>query len=242
MSGVAEAGEAATPERSDLGLRTDGTPASLPHPCSAPPAGATERGHDQLCYPRPLMGYFKHASAVVDDGAEIGDGTKVWHFCHVSSGARIGARCVLGQNVYVASTAVLGNGVKVQNNVSIYDGVTVEDFAFLGPSAVFTNVHNPRSEIERKDEYRPTRVGRGVTIGANATIVCGHDIGDYAFIGAGAVVTADVPDYALVIGVPARQIGWMCRCGVRLEVEGPTAYCAACGRAYRASRGALCEA
>lgn len=188
------------------------------------------------------MSFFKHESAYVDKGAEIGEGSKVWHFSHVSAGARIGQRCVLGQNVYVAATAVLGNGVKVQNNVSIYDAVVIEDFAFLGPSAVFTNVVNPRSEIERKDEYRPTRIGRGATIGANATIVCGHDVGDYALIGAGAVVTANVPAYALVIGVPARQIGWICRCGVRLEVDGPTAYCAACGRGYRAEGNALCEA
>jgi UDP-2-acetamido-3-amino-2,3-dideoxy-glucuronate N-acetyltransferase len=188
------------------------------------------------------MGYFKHESACVDEGAEIGEGTRVWHFSHVSSGARIGAKCVLGQNVYVASTAVLGRGVKVQNNVSIYDGVTVDDHAFLGPSAVFTNVINPRSEIERKDEYQPTRVGRGATIGANATILCGHEIGDYAFIGAGAVVTANVPAYALVIGVPARQIGWICRCGVRLEIDGASGYCAACGRGYRLDGEALCEA
>jgi UDP-2-acetamido-3-amino-2,3-dideoxy-glucuronate N-acetyltransferase len=188
------------------------------------------------------MGYFKHASAVVDDGAEIGEGTRVWHFCHVSSGARIGPGCVLGQNVYVASTVVVGAGVKIQNNVSLYDGVTVEDHAFLGPSAVFTNVINPRAEIERRDEYRPTRIGRGATIGANATILCGNRIGDYALIGAGAVVTANVPAYALVIGVPARQIGWICRCGVQLEVEGGAAYCAACGRGYRMEGEALCEA
>lgn len=188
------------------------------------------------------MGYEKHDSAVVDPGAEIGDGTRIWHFCHISGGARIGAHCVLGQNVYVAPTVTVGNGVKIQNNVSLYDGVTVEDFAFLGPSAVFTNVINPRSEVARKDEYHPTRIGRGATIGANATILCGHDIGDYAFVGAGAVVTANVPPYALVIGVPARQIGWICRCGVRLEVEGGAAYCTACGRGYRIEGGLLCEA
>jgi UDP-2-acetamido-3-amino-2,3-dideoxy-glucuronate N-acetyltransferase len=188
------------------------------------------------------MGWFKHATAVVDDGAVVGEGTKIWHFCHVSAGARIGARCVLGQNVYVAPSVVLGEAVHVQNNVSLYDGVTVEDHAFLGPSCVFTNVHNPRSEVSRKHEYRPTRVGRGVTIGANATIVCGHDIGDYAFLGAGAVLTADVPAYALVFGVPARQAGWMCRCGERLEVPGGAAYCTACGRGYRMVGDHLVEA
>jgi UDP-2-acetamido-3-amino-2,3-dideoxy-glucuronate N-acetyltransferase len=135
------------------------------------------------------VGWFKHESAIVDDGAMIGDSTKIWHFCHVSSGARIGAGCSLGQNVYVAATAVIGDRVRVQNNVSLYDGVVVEDDAFLGPSAVFTNVINPRSEVSRKDEYLPTRVGVGATIGANATIVCGTTLGRYAFVGAGAVVT-----------------------------------------------------
>ncbi len=188
------------------------------------------------------MAFFKHATAVVDDGAEIGDGTRVWHFTHVACGARVGSGCVLGQNVYVAPTVIVGNGVKIQNNVSLYDGVVVEDHAFLGPSAVFTNVINPRAEIERKHEYQPTRIGRGATIGANATILCGNEIGDYAFIGAGAVVTANVPAYALVLGVPARQVGWICRCGIRLDVEGGAAYCAACGRGYRTEGEALCEA
>jgi UDP-2-acetamido-3-amino-2,3-dideoxy-glucuronate N-acetyltransferase len=189
------------------------------------------------------MAFFKHDSSIVDPGAEVGEGTKIWHFCHVAGGARIGAGCTLGQNVYVAGTVVVGAGVKIQNNVSLYDGVTVEDHAFIGPSAVFTNVINPRSEIDRKGEYMPTRIGRGATIGANATILCGNAIGEYAFIGAGAVVTANVPPYALVIGVPARQIGWICRCGVRLEVEGSgAAYCAVCGRGYRAVDSGLCEA
>jgi len=188
------------------------------------------------------MAFFKHPSAIVDDGAQIGEGTRVWHFTHVSGGARIGANCVLGQNVYVAPTVMVGNGVRVQNNVSLYDGVTVDDFAFLGPSAVFTNVINPRAETSRKNEYQTTRVGRGATIGANATIVCGNDIGPWSFIGAGAVVTANVPAYALVIGVPARQIGWICRCGIRLDVEGGAAYCAACGRGYRIEGEELCEA
>ena len=187
------------------------------------------------------MGYFTHESSYVDEGAVVGEGTKVWHFCHVSSGARLGARCVLGQNVFVAGTAILGDGVKVQNNVSIYDGVVVEDFAFLGPSAVFTNVMNPRSEIERKHEYRKTRIGRGATIGANATIVCGHDVGDYAFVGAGAVVTSDVAPYALVVGVPARRVGWMCRCGIRLALDGSSGGCGACGRTFRLDGDRLCE-
>ena len=188
------------------------------------------------------MPFFHHPSAVIDDGAVVGDGTRIWHFCHVSAGARLGARCVLGQNVYVAPTVVLGDGVKVQNNVSLYDGVIVDDYAFLGPSCVFTNVINPRSEVERKQEYRPTRVGRGATIGANATVVCGRAIGDYAFIGAGAVVTRDVPAFALVTGVPARQVGWVCRCGVRLELDGTNARCGDCGRGYRLEQLRLCEA
>ena len=180
------------------------------------------------------MSFFKHESAIVDDGAVIGEGTKVWHFSHVCKGARIGRGCSLGQNVYVAPTAVVGDGVKIQNNVSIYDGVVLEDGVFVGPSAVFTNVVNPRSEVSRKDEYRPTRVGRGATIGANATVVCGHAIGEYAFIGAGAVVTNDVLAYALMLGVPARAVGWMCRCGVRLAAQaGESARCEACHAAYR---------
>ena len=186
--------------------------------------------------------YFVHETSVIDEGAHIGSGTKIWHFCHVSAGARIGKDCVLGQNVYVAPTVVIGDGVRIQNNVSLYDGVTVEAHAFIGPSAVFTNVVNPRSEISRKDEYLPTRVGRGATIGANATIVCGHEIGDYSFIGAGTVVTANIPPYALVYGVPARQHGWMCRCGVRLTLEGAAGYCQACGRGYRALGDGIAEA
>jgi UDP-2-acetamido-3-amino-2,3-dideoxy-glucuronate N-acetyltransferase len=188
------------------------------------------------------MSYYRHESAFVDDGAEIGEGTKVWHFCHVAGGARIGRGCSLGQNVYVAPTVVIGDGVRIQNNVSLYDGVIVEDHAFLGPSAVFTNVVNPRSEVARKSEYRPTRVGRGATIGANATVVCGHSLGDYAFLGAGAVLTHDLPSYALAVGVPARQVGWMCRCGVQLEVDATDgARCSACERAYRFEGGRLCE-
>lgn len=174
-------------------------------------------------------GFFRHPSAFVDDGASVGDGTKIWHFCHVMSGARIGARCVLGQNVYVSGGALVGDDVRIQNNVSIYDGVVLDDHVFCGPSAVFTNVVNPRSEVSRKTEYQPTRVRRGATIGANATIVCGADIGEYAFIGAGAVVRGDVPAHALMLGVPARRRGWMCRCGIRLAGEGGTLRCTSCG-------------
>lgn len=157
-----------------------------------------------------------HPSAIVDEGAKIGDETKVWHWVHICAGAKIGNRCSLGQNVFVGNKVTIGNNVKVQNNVSIYDAVTLEDDVFCGPSMVFTNVYNPRSEIVRKDEYRPTLVKRGATLGANCTIVCGVHIGEFAFVGAGAVVTKDVKPYALVAGVPARQIGWMSRRGERL--------------------------
>src|SRR5512141_1752944 len=177
-------------------------------------------------------GYWAHETAIVDQPAQIGDGTRIWHFCHVMAGARIGARCVLGQNVFVASRAVIGNGCKIQNNVSLYDDVILEDDVFLAPSAVFTNVINPRAFIERKHEYRKTVVGRGASVGANATVVCGHNVGEYAFVGAGAVVTKDVAAYALVTGVPARQIGWVCRCGVRLPA-GSSPRCASCGQSYR---------
>lgn len=159
-----------------------------------------------------------HHSAVVDEGAVIGAGTRIWHFVHVCSGAVIGERCSLGQNVFVGNRARIGNGVKVQNNVSLYDDVILDDDVFCGPSAVFTNVVNPRAHIERKAEYRPTRVGRGASLGANCTIVCGATLGEYSFVGAGAVVTRDVPDFALVAGVPARQIGWMSAYGERLEL------------------------
>lgn len=177
--------------------------------------------------------YYTHPTAVIDEGAEIGEGSKVWHFSHVMGGARIGAQCSLGQNVFIADGVVLGNNVKVQNNVSVYTGVLCEDDVFLGPSMVFTNVVNPRSAVIRKDEYRLTRVGRGASIGANATIVCGHDIGAYAFIGAGSVVTKDVPPYALVVGNPARQIGWMSEHGERLHFdEAGLARCAGSGQVY----------
>jgi UDP-2-acetamido-3-amino-2,3-dideoxy-glucuronate N-acetyltransferase len=183
--------------------------------------------------------YFVHESSYIDDGAVIGRGTKIWHFCHVMPGAVIGERCNLGQNVVVMGGTRLGNNVKVQNNVSIYEGVTLEDEVFCGPSCVFTNVTNPRSHVSRKSEYRPTLVRRGSTIGANATVVCGVTLGEYSFIGAGAVVTEDVPAYALMVGVPARQIGWMCQCGVRLELTGNEVTCAACGTRYREEGGVL---
>lgn len=183
--------------------------------------------------------YFAHESSFIDPGAEIGAGTKIWHFCHVMPGAVIGERCNLGQNVVVMPGTRIGNNVKIQNNVSIYEGVTLEDDVFCGPSCVFTNVLNPRSHVSRKREYRPTLVRRGATIGANATVVCGVTLGRYAFIGAGAVVTADVPDFALMLGVPARQAGWMCQCGIRLEITGRAARCASCGAGYREEGEAL---
>jgi UDP-2-acetamido-3-amino-2,3-dideoxy-glucuronate N-acetyltransferase len=179
--------------------------------------------------------FWAHPTAVVDGPDTIGDGTRIWHFCHVMAGARLGAGCMLGQNVFVAGSVVLGRGCKVQNNVSLYDGVELEDEVFVGPSAVFTNVINPRAFIARKSEYRPTRVGRGATIGANATVVCGVTVGAYAFVAAGAVVARDVPAFALVMGVPARQVGWVCRCGERLgepEAAGRRV-CTACGCRYR---------
>lgn len=164
------------------------------------------------------MEYFAHPTAVIDEGARIGAGTRIWHFCHVSGGASIGRDCSLGQNVFVGDRAEIGNGVKVQNNVSVYDNVTLEDEVFCGPSVVFTNVVNPRAAVSRKDAYRDTRVRWGATLGANCTVVCGVTVGEYAFIGAGAVVTRDVPDFALHIGVPARHAGWMSRHGERLDL------------------------
>ncbi|MDR2409260.1 MAG: N-acetyltransferase [Bacteroidales bacterium] len=168
------------------------------------------------------MAYQIHETAIVDEGCIIGDGTKIWHFSHIMSNCVIGKNCNLGQNVVISPEVVLGNNVKVQNNVSIYTGVICEDDVFLGPSMVFTNVVNPRSAISRRDEYKRTYVKKGATIGANATIICGNDIGKYAFVGAGAVVTKSIPDYALVVGNPARQIGWMSEYGCRLyfDLEG----------------------
>ena len=187
---------------------------------------------------------YVHPTAIVDDGARIGAGTKVWHFCHVSASARVGERCVLGQNVFIAGSVAIGDNVKIQNNVSVYEGVTLEDDVFCGPSMVFTNVLNPRSHVSRRHEYRPTRVERGATLGANCTVVCGTTVGRYAFVGAGAVVTRDVPPFALVLGVPGRRAGWMCACGERLalpaEGEGEDR-CGACGAGYRLERDRLRE-
>jgi UDP-2-acetamido-3-amino-2,3-dideoxy-glucuronate N-acetyltransferase len=176
--------------------------------------------------------YTVHPSAIVDPGATIGAGTRIWHWVHVCAEAKIGLACSLGQNVFVGNRVVIGNNVKIQNNVSIYDAVTLEDDVFCGPSMVFTNVINPRSQITRKHEYRQTLVKRGATIGANATVICGHIIGEYAFIGAGAVVTHDVPAYALMLGNPARHSGWMCACGERLPAGDGRVSCRACGKNY----------
>lgn len=177
--------------------------------------------------------HFVHESAYVDEGAWVGPGTKIWHFCHVREDARIGADCSLGQNVVVGPGVQIGDGCKIQNNVSVYKGVTLEEDVFCGPSCVFTNVHNPRAEIVRMDEVRPTLVRRGATIGANATIVCGVTLGEYSFIGAGAVVTRDVPAYAVVYGNPARRKGWICRCAEeQLRFERGGARCEACGAEY----------
>jgi UDP-2-acetamido-3-amino-2,3-dideoxy-glucuronate N-acetyltransferase len=186
-----------------------------------------------------MSDFFVHESSYVDDGAHIGKGTRIWHFSHVMGGAVIGERCNLGQNVVVMPGTKLGNNVKVQNNVSIYEGVELEDDVFCGPSCVFTNVMNPRSHISRKSEYRKTLVRKGASIGANATIVCGSTLGQYAFIGAGAVVTSDVPDFGLMVGVPARRVGWMCQCGLRLEVKGGRTSCLTCGAGYQEKDGRL---
>ena len=175
--------------------------------------------------------YFVHESSFVDEGANIGEGTKIWHFSHVMSGAKIGKNCSIGQNVVVSTKAVIGNSVKIQNNVSVYDEVIIEDEVFCGPSCVFTNVIIPRSFIVRKSEYKRTFVKRGATIGANSTIVCGKTIGEYAFIGAGTVVTKDIKPYALVVGNPGLQIGWVCKCGLTLKFENNSANCA-CGNQY----------
>lgn len=183
------------------------------------------------------MDYSVHETAIVDAGAQVGSGTHIWHWVHICAGAKIGDRCSLGQNVFVGNKVVIGNNVKVQNNVSIYDDVTLEDDVFCGPSMVFTNVYNPRSHVSRKHEYRKTLVKKGATIGANATIVCGNDIGGYSLIGAGAVVTKNVPDYALMAGNPARRIGWICQCGEKLRGEGEDISCSACGKHYRIALG-----
>lgn len=182
--------------------------------------------------------FFAHASAVVDEGAKVGEGTKIWHFTHVMPKAIIGNNCNIGQNVYIDNNVTIGNGVKIQNNVSVYNGVIVEDDAFLGPSMVFTNVNNPRSFIERKNEFRVTRVKRGASIGANATIVCGNTIGEYAFVGAGSVVTREVKDFSLVIGNPARHSAWMSAYGHKLEFNDVgRATCSESGEKYQLLNG-----
>lgn len=186
------------------------------------------------------MNYIAHETAVIDQGAKIGDGTRIWHWVHVSAGAVIGEACSLGQNVFVGNKVVIGNNVKIQNNVSVYDSVTLEDDVFCGPSMVFTNVINPRSAISRKNEYKNTLVKKGATLGANCTILCGNTIGQYAFIGAGAVVTKDVPDFALVVGVPANQIGWVSRFGERLSLPlkgTDSAVCPATADVYTLNEG-----
>jgi len=182
---------------------------------------------------------FIHESSFVDNPCKIGEGTRIWHYCHIMRDAKIGKNCVLGQNVFVGKGVAVGDNVKIQNNVSVYEGVTLEDHVFCGPSMVFTNVVNPRSEIERKSDFKPTLVERGATLGANCTIMCGHTIGRYAFIGAGAVVTKDVPPYALVLGNPARRAGWMCRCGERLPSTTPLLTCTDCRVAYEERDGHL---
>lgn len=185
-----------------------------------------------------IKNVFVHNTAIIDEGCAIGAGTRIWHFSHIMADCSIGQNCNLGQNVVISPGVVLGNNVKVQNNVSIYTGVTCEDDVFLGPSMVFTNVINPRSAIKRRDQYQRTHVGRGVSIGANATIVCGHDIGDFAFVGAGAVVTKTIPAYALVVGNPARQTGWMSEYGHRLKFdENSQAICPESGERYKKSNG-----
>ena len=188
------------------------------------------------------MGWWKHDSAIVDEGAQLGEGTKVWHFSHVCAGARVGDGCSLGQGVYVGNDVTIGRNVKIQNNVSVYDAVTLEDDVFCGPSMVFTNVYNPRSAVSRKNEYRRTLIRRGATLGANCTIVCGATVGEYAFVGAGAVIKGDVTPYALMVGVPARQIGWMSRHGEKLDlpVQGQgRAACPASGDLYELNGRAL---
>jgi UDP-2-acetamido-3-amino-2,3-dideoxy-glucuronate N-acetyltransferase len=184
--------------------------------------------------------YFVHQSSFVDEGARIGKGTRIWHFCHVLPGAVIGENCNIGQNVVVMGGTRIGNNVRIQNNVSIYEGVTLEDDVFCGPSCVFTNVINPRSHVSRRSEYQATLVRRGASIGANATIICGNELGEYCFIGAGAVVNKSVLPYALMVGLPARRVGWMCQCGVRLEKQSEGRWtCPACGSSYTEGQGRL---
>lgn len=183
--------------------------------------------------------FFVHESSYIDDDCVIGDGTMIWHFCHVIRGSRLGEKCRIGQNVVIGPDVAIGRNCKIQNNVSIYNGVTLEDDVFCGPSMVFTNIGTPRSHVDRRGEYAVTLVRQGASIGANATIVCGHTLGRFCFVGAGAVVTRDVKDHALVVGNPARQIGWMCHCGERLQLEQQAAVCGRCGSRYREQSGGL---
>ncbi len=210
---------------------------------SGPDAAELSVGQAAKAAAAPPADFFAHETAYVDQPCTIGKGTKIWHFSHIMKGAKIGEKCSIGQNVVVGAAAVVGNGVKIQNNVSIYDAVTIEDGVFCGPSMVFTNVINPRSEIVRKTEYRPTLIRRGATLGANSTIVCGHTVGRYALVAAGAVVTHDVPDFALMAGVPARRLGWVCRCAVgKLQFdESHKAVCSACGAGYQLHGGQVQE-
>ena len=192
-----------------------------------------------------MSNFYVHPSSFVDDGCEIGEGSKIWHFCHVMPRARIGQRCNIGQNVVISPDVRIGDNVKIQNNVSVYTGVILEDDVFCGPSMVFTNVVNPRSHVSRKDEYRQTLVKRGASLGANCTIVCGVTIGRYGFIGAGAVVTKDVPDHALIVGNPGRISGWMCECGVKLaagRLPPAAVTCGACGMKYQTAGDGLAPA
>jgi UDP-2-acetamido-3-amino-2,3-dideoxy-glucuronate N-acetyltransferase len=185
--------------------------------------------------------YYAHPTAVVDEPCEIGEGSKIWHFSHVMANSKLGKNCNLGQNVVISPDVIIGNNVKIQNNVSVYTGVILEDDVFCGPSMVFTNVVNPRSHILRRHEYRQTLVKRGASFGANCTVVCGHSVGQFAFVAAGAVVAKDVPDYALMAGVPAKRIGWMCYCGIRLKESGDHAECPTCGKQYHITNGVCRE-
>jgi UDP-2-acetamido-3-amino-2,3-dideoxy-glucuronate N-acetyltransferase len=221
--------------------RTDGEEGlrvlSVLHRCQR--ALEKELPRQEQLAPRREQPFFVHASAFVDDGVEIGEGTSIWHTSHILKGSRLGKNCKIGQNVVVGPNVTVGDGVKIQNNVSVYEGVTLEDYVFCGPSMVFTNVFNPRSEIPRMKELRPTLVRRGATLGANSTILCGITLGQYAFVGAGAVVTKDVPDHALIVGNPGRVTGWVCLCGVKLFVKGKKATCQTCGKRYLSGKAGM---